>query len=312
MNRFNNKVISIFLSPKNTEQLHKYLLQRCSEHNIDNHHAVAFLRDNLHNMMQDQAQDYSNIMSNSDPMVGITPEKQTIFLNKKFAAHVMQTMRDVIGENEEPAIYSVDDGQKTANYSTRGKTHNEVLKSWDMNPGTILSFRDDKQGSQYDVMRRDKERWRVGDDGTINQTMGGGITFCDQSRIGLNNHERTFFEDPMFNALNRPDKQVLYGGYFGTTGYVPTGNCSQRVFRANEAGVENGIPRYEQRLYKRNYDRNIDETLADTQYNNWSDESEYNDNDRQYSRNQDRGFDMRWLQQGSVRAIRGRDAYSQK
>lgn len=69
------------------------------------------------------------------------------------------------------------------------------------------------------------------------------------------------FETPTMKKLNQCEPYLRK-----PIGYAsPEGDArlmSRRIFRSNEAGVENGIPRYEQRLYRRHYDADASETFV--------------------------------------------------
>ncbi|SME65043.1 Hypothetical protein FSTVST1_346 [Faustovirus ST1] len=88
-----------------------------------------------------------------------------------------------------------------------------------------------------------------------------GVDFYDYENLG---------ENPQYDMLlNSTDvihlndrTQPLYAGGFGRNNPAEDLRLAKRqIFRKNEAGVENGIPRYESRLYKRNLDRDISENL---------------------------------------------------
>jgi hypothetical protein len=102
--------------------------------------------------------------------------------------------------------------------------------------------------------------------GQPNQNGGIKIDFSDQSEVGTSSYYDRQFNTLHMNALNRdPQKHTLQPfGY--ATAASDERLLSRRIFRNNEAGVENGIPRYEVRLQRRNLDRDNGETFADTQY----------------------------------------------
>jgi hypothetical protein len=92
------------------------------------------------------------------------------------------------------------------------------------------------------------------------------VDFCDQSDVGTSSYYSSQFDTPYIQALNR-DPQPHTSQPFGySTAASDERLLSRRIFRNNEAGVENGISRYEVRLQRRNLDRDNGETFADTQY----------------------------------------------
>jgi hypothetical protein len=94
------------------------------------------------------------------------------------------------------------------------------------------------------------------------------VMFNDNSEYGLGFAPDFQLNTPTANALNRVSTADAYQNQaFGfATPESDRRLLGRRIFRSNEAGVENGIPRYEARLYKRNLDRDNGETFADTQY----------------------------------------------
>jgi hypothetical protein len=92
-----------------------------------------------------------------------------------------------------------------------------------------------------------------------------GIVFCDQSNVGTSNH-MTQYEDTKYkNWLNSgtlPHERTEFGW---STPAADERLLSRNVFRSNyswDNPVANGIPTFEQRLYRRNLDRDIDEALS--------------------------------------------------
>lgn len=87
-----------------------------------------------------------------------------------------------------------------------------------------------------------------------------GIQFGDMSAVGVNQYYSDYMAQPFIQNLNR-------GPLYGTSAF---GNAiededlkafTRRTFRANEDGVENGIPKYRTWLHHRDYERDIAETL---------------------------------------------------
>jgi len=111
----------------------------------------------------------------------------------------------------------------------------------DGQPAGIL--RDDTQASRADYCEN-----------------AAGFYLYNVDDAGMNVHEKLFWEPlARFNC----DRTVAIGV---STPKSDARLFSRHVFRKNEAGVENGIPRREARLYRRRIERNIDEALSATEY----------------------------------------------
>lgn len=102
---------------------------------------------------------------------------------------------------------------------------------------------------------------------TGNREQQASITYSNQDHVG-GDYYNMQFDNQYIRALNtdaQPHTQQPFGY---STPESDARLLSRRIFRKNEDGVENGIPRYESRLYRRNLDRDNGETFADTQYDN--------------------------------------------
>lgn len=132
---------------------------------------------------------------------------------------------------------------------------NDILKTWLHSPGRGVELREDTQGDISDGRNGINPYYSAHDN-----HLSTGIVFCDQRSLGTQNHVEQY--------VNTFYKQALNKGFshestpFGVS--TPASDrrlLERRSFRRNEAGVENGIPRYESRLQNRYLERNIDEGL---------------------------------------------------
>jgi hypothetical protein len=99
--------------------------------------------------------------------------------------------------------------------------------------------------------------------GQGNHSMKTGIVFCDQSELGTSNHVDMLLGAEYIQALNRDPQPHTNDAFGNATPASDARLLERRIFRSNEDGVENGIPRYESRLYKRMYymERDVTEAL---------------------------------------------------
>jgi hypothetical protein len=207
----------------------------------------------------------------------------------------------VLGADYTAALYSVTDGLPTSRHGVahHRQPANYILQQWQMNAGRLPAAREDVSGdyggsggtfvgvseggdsqvnrswstcgptyagvSGYGSSRGGlpSHSFARGSNSQMGYASGGGqlqtgIIFCDQRNIGTANHLEQYENTLYKKALNRGCVPTPFGV---ATEESDARLLSRRTFRANEAGVENGIPRYESRLYKRFYERNIDEGL---------------------------------------------------
>lgn len=136
-------------------------------------------------------------------------------------------------------------------YVPRNNTSSIFVKSREYKEG----FGDRQQGAVSDRSY-----------GGIGEPQHIGVDYCDQSEVGNSSYYDRQFNTFYSQHLNSdPQKHTLQPfGY--STAASDERLLNRRIFRNNEAGVENGISRYEVRLQRRNLDRDNGETFADTQY----------------------------------------------
>ncbi len=187
----------------------------------------------------------------SDLMPGLTIYDQLVGFNNQFiASRINFIQTHVIGDDHVP-MYSVSDGMPTSRSSLHKHQQrpNDILNSWLTNSGRGIQSRDDPSGLNNNLYQ--------------NGGISTGIAFCDQDHLGTQNHVE-FYENTSYKqALNKRIPSLEHEETaFGVD--TPAANArllSRRIFRQNEAGVENGIARYESRLYNRHLERDIDEGL---------------------------------------------------
>jgi hypothetical protein len=232
MNRRASEIIIQFVSQNNI----RYLYDESNKLSISN--------DQFYSILDNFVQTISAEIMVSDPLPNITTRDQVNCYNRNF----LNYMFNLVDSDNIPNEYQVFDNMPTTRY---GRTYqgsaNDLLKHWEFNTGKPVQIRQDKQGEPTTNQR--------------NYYMSG-ITFCDQSDVGMNTHTDRYENTPYKNALN---KQI------STPFGVSTIDSDRRLlerrsFRSNERGVENGIPLYETRLYNRPHEKDIGETLANTEY----------------------------------------------
>lgn len=194
--------------------------------------------------------------------------------------------------------WSVSDGLPTQRHGGRGESADTKLYRWRHNTSRAPVARDDQQAEivggyggrpQYahgfarDYSDVDGRTDRgCGSEAGAMYTVGGiresfsgeragenpsGITFCDQSEFGLDNHISQYENTAYKAALNRPaaaadgsllmHEQTIFGV---STRAADSRLVERRTFRS-EGGVENGIPLYRQRLHARHLDKDVSESL---------------------------------------------------
>lgn len=252
MNRYARGIVREFTSRENKEFLHKSLSE------FFNHPKVfRFLEDQLDNNMENFAGVIEQELSVSDPMPGMgTLDQLNCFNNQFIKTRIDFIKTHVLMVDEHVPLYAVNDGLPTSRHSIRHyqRDPNYILKTWLGNSGRSVQAREDTAG---DV---DFANPFYGS----GHQMATGITFCDQSAIGTQNHVEQYENTLYKQALNR--NQGHESTVFGVS--TPSADArllSRRIFRRNEAGSENGIPRYEARLYNRFLERDVAESLSGTE-----------------------------------------------
>lgn len=219
------------------------------ELNTGDKRILGFLNDNFMESLARWSRKTWQEYNNNSPMPGLTVLEELNYLNRGFLTYMKNQINAHVRIEEAPA-YVVNDGMPT---SRRGIKHhsmaaNDILETWKHNSSGGLQSRGDRQADGRQLRNNDN-------------LLETGITFCDQSGLGLNNHEEMFMNNSYVKALNSggaPHTDVALGNYDNASDLRL---LSRRIFRNSEDGVENGIPRYERRLYRRNLDRDIDEAL---------------------------------------------------
>jgi hypothetical protein len=256
MNNVAKAVVLEFVSNENAH----YLREILSSH-FDSPSADHWLAQNLEMMMERYVDRLEQELSLSEPLPGITILDQVNSANNQFTNETIEFIQMSV-EQPKVAMYMVNDGLPT---SRRGLKHhqqpaNKILETWAMNAGRPVQSREDPQNIYTRNNYSDGYNPYNGQGDAHMQT---GIVFCDQSELGLQNHIDQYNNTAYKRELNRPNPDRLYEEtVFGIS--TPASDArllSRRTFRNNERGEENGIPSYEQRLYRRRLERDIDEGL---------------------------------------------------
>lgn len=208
---------------------------------------LSYLKEHFMGSLKEFANQTWHEYTNSAPLPGVTLLDELNALNKAFLNYQRGQINIHVRVEEAPA-FMLTDGQPT---SRHGKKHfnmsaDNILKTWQSTNSRGVQSREDRMGRQ------------VSNQGG---QMESGVMFCDQSELGVNQHEEMLLNNSYIKALNQGAPAHTYAAFGNADIDVDNRLLSRRIFRNNEAGVENGIPRYESRLYRRNLERDITETL---------------------------------------------------
>lgn len=247
MNRYARDIIFVFGSDANR----KFLAESLRKF-FKNHTVAAFVNEHIHDLVDNFIENIEQELATSDPLPGVTIEDQVECFNCQFISDRITYIREHV-LTPEPAKYTVTDGMPTSRFGARhhAASADRQLQTWAMNSGRGVQGREDSHGDNTG-----NTYWGRGDGHMVT-----GVEFCDQSEENTSNHVTQLLGTSYMLALNH-DAQPHTNSAFGNA--TPEGDArllSRRTFRSNEAGVENGIPRYESRLYKRNLDRDARESL---------------------------------------------------
>lgn len=206
-----------------------------------------YLTNNLQRHLKNFNMDILSELEMSDPLPGAKICTQVIYYNNKFINLLCYQLQNYVVE-EAPALYVVGDNLPTSRNYHDAKSADDILNSWRGNPGRGWQSREDPAG-----------------DVNLNTYCGGkvpsaGVLFCDQSKIGYQRHHDLFFDGSMQN-LNKTTNLWEKTPFGVSTPESDARLLSRQIFRKNERGIENGIPRKEARLYNRYVDRDISEGL---------------------------------------------------
>lgn len=248
MNRFAKSVIGIFTSRKNISDIKNALNQHYRNELVSNYLDECF-EVSIEHFVEVIEQE----LLTADPMPGTVIHDHVISFNRQFIKSQLNFIdAHVVAKSDQIPLYEIDDGLPTSRRDPKfyQKSADRILESWRSNSGRGVQAREDDAGNVH------SNNPYHGKDNAIT-----GITFCDQSEIGTQQHYDQF-ETAQMRALNRhrlPHEETIFGV---STPAADARLLSRRIFRKNEAGVENGIPRYATRLHNRYVDRDITEGLA--------------------------------------------------
>jgi len=267
MNRVSQQTIAAFMSRGNLEYLRAVISQTCGPA------ARIFLASHFDDAVANYAEYMERIMFGSDPITQVA--QQVAVFNAQFISDTCSSL----GPQETPITFTIGDGHCTAKGKMAGKNiaqmdPTQMLDSWKDYPARQITLRDDTDNI-YDTAYGSKCGAGLSGngpkcrscvpnnegfvDGAPAQDMAG-IQFGDMSSLGVNQFYSDYMAQPFIQNLNR-------GPLYGTSAF---GNSleeedlkafTRRTFRANEDGVENGIPKYRTWLHHRNYERDVAETF---------------------------------------------------
>lgn len=270
MNKYVAAVLLEFRSPENAAYLRDALSRAFGGHVDD------FIANNIDSMIWHFAAAYEHDMSVSEPFMvrnascnepgaAISIYEQVNALNSQFLTDRAAFIKThLLNDTEVPTAYIVRDSDiptSRNNLKHYQSSPDNILKSWYNNASHAMTARDDTHNDHSVTGPSPYYAASAHDDPLHSAGMRTGIVFCDQSEIGQIEGSELIYGDKMFNVLNDTARTRLYDGAFGQ-GVGDERLMQRRVFRSNEAGVENGIPHYEQRLYRRQVDRDVRESLS--------------------------------------------------
>lgn len=244
MNQSTREIILEFTSDENTFSLQQQLCQLFNDRAV-----TRFLEANMNMLVRAHADRMEQEMGISEPLPGVTIMTQLLGYNDQFLRETQRLITENVLKEERIPMFMVTDNLPT---SRKGIGHHaqsadDILRSWYNNSGRPIQAREDPQGYDYNSY--------------YGAGMTTGIVFCDQRRLGTQNHVDQYNNTTYKRALNngaRPHEDTAFGV---STPAADARLLSRRTFRSNERGVENGIPSYEQRLYRRHLERDISEGL---------------------------------------------------
>lgn len=252
MNHFARNIVLEFTSKENIDFLKKSLNDY-----FNNQIVYRYLEEHFNENVVHFADVIEQELAMSDPLPGSTIYDQINCFNNQFIEERIGYINaHVIGKDNVP-LYIVKDGLPTSRrgLATYQRPANDILQTWRGNSGRGVQAREDNAGDvNYNPYY-----------GQGDNHMTTGIVFCDQSDLGKQRHLDAFENNPYNIALNK-NKYAHEATAFGIS--TPESDqrlLNRRIFRRNESGVENGIPRYEARLYNRHLERNIDEGLRNAE-----------------------------------------------
>lgn len=248
MLRRTGEIFRQFTSASNVARLEVILARR-----FDNPVVTAFLKQNTRDFASRFSHSMWKTYNTSAPLPGVSPASELQALNNEFLDYMVTQIEQHVLIEEVP-VFTVGDGMPT---SRRGLDHHlmtpdQILETWKHNPGRNVQSRGDRAGDNSG------NPYHANRDNLV-QT---GITFCDQSQMGVNQHGDMLMNNSYIRALNTGPEDYTNTAFGNSTPASDARLLSRRTFRSNEAGEENGVPRYESRLYKRFVERDVDETFA--------------------------------------------------
>lgn len=300
MNRHAQNVIGEFKQAKNRAYLYKALSAKFQNNPIVDDYLVKHFMSSFNHFTHRMEQEiYTSV-----PVAGLSITTLVCAYNRQFLLTTAGTIHDNVLAQSNVVNYRVSDGLATSRYSERAnqRSANDILKSWESNPNRGIQAREDHMGatgmgggnnisnSKYaNIVSDHPNRSRLCDPPTLSgdlhpsragregfsarpvpnceENMATGITFCDQSMENTDHHVTAFYT-PMMRRMNdvKPEDAHMASAFGEASAESDQRLLSRRIFRSNEAGEENGIARYEQRLYHRHLDtEQINEGLRGTE-----------------------------------------------
>jgi hypothetical protein len=267
MNNYARAVIIEFMSKENEQFLFAELVRHFNDprvYSVLSKSIISFMTTFAHRIQEE--------MYMSDPMPGLSLYDIVDCFNKEFLDDRAEYIRSfVINTNDDKPKYSVSDNIPTSRHGINHykQSPNAILNTWAFNASPGIQLREDPSGDVYyfdgkctdDICTNGKKMQYNAYSSQGDNALATGITFCDQSMVNTSNHIDFLLNNSYVQALNRDCYPHTSDAFGNATPASDARLLERRIFRNNERGEENGIPSYEQRLYKRNLERDITEGL---------------------------------------------------
>lgn len=238
MNRYVQSLVAHLRKDSNVNMVTGVIKDHFKNPKVD-----SYIRDNFPGSFHRFCNKIERELMDSEPLPGSNFTDELAVVNQRLVDEQVKIIRDFIAPVP-VARFEINDGRPTTRLGT-GKSADEMLKDWQY-ARRQPQFRDDKNSV-----------------GTVHHDLGGtevtGVTFCDQSDVGLQNHIDMYENTSTKLALNKylPHEAVPFGV---STPESDARLLSRRIFRS-EGGVENGIPARQRWLHNRHTDRELDESF---------------------------------------------------
>ena len=297
MNKFSRSVIYEFRRPQNVDYMQRQLSELFADPSV-NVFLKQNMESLIHNYVKYMADEMS--LSDPFPGVTVV-EQCKCYILQFIRQRADFIKRHVVAERVEHFTLTDGLPTSRFGTAQRLRSADEQLETWKMNSGRGVQGREDTHADEdmYSTGMHGAHGTHNASTGTYNGHNGNysghnasagmhngnyngghqesmvhsrrnnpywgegetsGVVVCDQSHLGTANHHDQLFGTQYMMALNS-ERGHTNDSFGNATAQSDERLLSRRIFRANENGVENGIPNYRKRLHNRNYERDIGETM---------------------------------------------------